>query len=101
MRASVLKAAGSIVALTLAVAAAIGPATADGSAQRYGCLRVGYGGWYGWDMLGDDGGAALVRSALGKYPYTEHGYNSGACIGYRTICDPSGNVIGRRPIMTC
>jgi hypothetical protein len=112
MRASFFKAVGLAVAATFVFCLPTKPASAGGCADPYSCwpgARVQYWpapypneNWSDWrGLFSDVRGGSLVRAALGTYPYNQHGYNSGHCIGYQIVCDPSGRVIGRRPIVVC
>ena len=58
------------------------------------------GGWDGVIRTGSPD-PRLGQAVLGEYPYHAYGYNNGSCFGYEWVCDPWGNVIGRRPVLIC
>ena len=102
MSASLLRIASAAAAVSLLVSASTAPVSAGGCMRPQGCWPVSNFGWSGWpDLFSDLHGGVLTRAVVGSSPSNKHGYNSSACIGYQDICDQSGNVIGRRPIVIC
>jgi hypothetical protein len=102
MSASLLRTASVVAAVALFVSASTAPVSAGGCMRPQGCLPASNTAWSDWpDLFGDLHGGVLTKAVLGSSPYNRHGYNSSACIGYQDICDQSGNVIGRRPIVIC
>ena len=113
MRHFLVKFVRPLLALTFVVCSTMSPSLAGACAwQAYGCKPGqwradyrpgGYPGWYDVQEALRLGVANIdiVRAATGAYPYQNYGYNNGACIAYRVVCDQWGNVIGEEPVLVC